>query len=286
MESLDIQRSSSGFYSEADVSLKKRVRRIVVTGIGLIMFQQLCGANMMIFRAEEVFDGLNPVDDAPVRAPIYAIVLSATQVSMAFSRPMPSPPEYGIYTRYRNTWLIVSTRAQVLLCSISVELVEILGRKFMLITSGVGMSLCLLALIVHYALHTKDCFEFSEPDWHKYIPVILVALYTCSYSIGWGSVVILVYTEIIYFDKWFSSLIYACGQFVMFLLVYTFFNTNILRGNTYALWMYTATCIVSVAFVWCCVPETRALRLNRIQATFDDERKRYDRSTQQAKVEE
>jgi hypothetical protein len=200
MESLDIQRSSSGFYSEADVSLKKRVRRIVVTGIGLIMFQQLCGANMMIFRAEEVFDGLNPVDDAPVRAPIYAIVLSATQVSMAFSRPMPSPPEYGIYTRYRNTWLIVSTRAQVLLCSISVELVEILGRKFMLITSGVGMSLCLLALIVHYALHTKDCFEFSEPDWHKYIPVILVALYTCSYSIGWGSVVILVYTEIIYFD--------------------------------------------------------------------------------------
>lgn len=70
----------------------------------------------------------------------------------------------------------------------------------MLIMSAVGMGLCLLFLIIYHALHIKDCIEFSEPEWHKYIPVILIALYSCSYSIGWGSVVILVYTEIIYFD--------------------------------------------------------------------------------------
>lgn len=79
------------------MSLKKRVRRIVVASIGLIIFQQLCGANAIIFRGEEVFDRLSPVDDVSARAPIYAIVLSATQVNMAFYCPIHSSPKNGIY---------------------------------------------------------------------------------------------------------------------------------------------------------------------------------------------
>lgn len=82
MESLDIQISSSGFYTEADATLKKRIRRIVLASAGLVVLQQLCGANALIFHAEEVFSRLSPADDAPVRAPIYAIVLSVTQVNI------------------------------------------------------------------------------------------------------------------------------------------------------------------------------------------------------------
>lgn len=81
---------------------------------------------------------------------------------------------------------------------ISVELVEFLGRKFMLIASSVGMGLCLSTLMLHDILSPKGCAVESE--WHKYVPVLLIVLYLSSYSIGWGPVVMLVYTEIIYFD--------------------------------------------------------------------------------------
>lgn len=85
-------------------------------------------------------------------------------------------------------------------------------------------------------------------------------------------------------QKWLSSLIYAGGQFVMFLLVYTFFNINTLMGNTYILWMYVASCIVSIMFVCCCVPETRALNLNRIQSMLDNRCRRDDKYLQRIEV--
>jgi len=58
------------------------------------------------------------------------------------------------------------------------------------------MGFCLFILVSHYIFSTKDCD--IETDWN--LSIILIFLYACSYSIGWGPVVMLVYTEIIHFD--------------------------------------------------------------------------------------
>lgn len=79
---------------------------------------------------------------------------------------------------------------------ITVELVECVGRKCMLIVSALGMCVCLSTLIVRLAMGAKNCD--IEPD--NRLSVALVVLYACFYSIGWGPVVMTVYTEIIHFN--------------------------------------------------------------------------------------
>lgn len=87
--------------------------------------------------------------------------------------------------------------SQVLLCLIAVELIEYLGRKFMLMASAVGMSLCLSALMAFNVIFST-CIV--DPDQKTNITMVLIFLYACSYSVGWGPVVMLVYTEVVHCD--------------------------------------------------------------------------------------
>lgn len=92
---------------------------------------------------------------------------------------------------------------QVLLCLSTVELVEFLGRKFMLIVSAISMGTCLASLMLYQSFYpiTDICTSPIESnEWHKYVHIILVCMYLCSYSIGWGPVVPLIHAEVVYFD--------------------------------------------------------------------------------------
>lgn len=85
---------------------------------------------------------------------------------------------------------------QLLLCIMTLELVEFLGRKILLILSAVGMCSCLFALAVYHKLAARYC----EVGPDNTVSVILVFLYAGFYSVGWGTVVMAVYTEIMHFD--------------------------------------------------------------------------------------
>lgn len=86
-----------------------------------------------------------------------------------------------------------------MLCLPTIEFVEFLGRKFMLILSAVGMGISLLGLMIMYIVLSPTCLCMGS-DWQNTLISALIYVYVCSYSLGWGSVVMLVYTEIVYFD--------------------------------------------------------------------------------------
>ncbi|XP_022169238.1 sugar transport protein 1-like [Myzus persicae] len=219
------------------------LRKIVEIGLTLVVLQQTCGASATIFHAKSVIGGFG----------------LTTEVA-----------GYSDERVYSNTQIIVTivSAVQVLLCLATVELVEFLGRKFMLIASAIAMGTCLALLMLYQSIYptTDICTSpIDSNEWHKYVPIILVCMYLCSYSIGWGPVVPLVYAEVVYFDKWFSSLIYASGQFVLFLVAYTFFDANaLLSFNKYVLCTYITSCAISIVYVYFCMPETRALPLDRV----------------------
>lgn len=85
-----------------------------------------------------------------------------------------------------------------MLCIISIELVEYLGRKFLLVVSALGMGVCLTMLMFRSAIITKLCSAEFTTEWH--LTSTLVFCFVSSYSIGWGTVVKLVYTEIVHFN--------------------------------------------------------------------------------------
>ncbi|XP_015368087.1 PREDICTED: sugar transporter ERD6-like 5 [Diuraphis noxia] len=208
-----------------DDNRSRLIRKMVAIGAKLVVLQQTCGASATMFHAKSVFGGFG----------------LTTEIA-----------GYSDERVYSNTQTIVTivSAVQVLLCLTTVELVEFLGRKFMLIASAIGMGTCLALLMLYQSFYptTDICTSPIESnEWHKYVPVVLVCMYLCSYSIGWGPVVPLVYAEVVYFDKWFSSLIYAGGQFVLFLVAYTFFDANaLLSFNKYVMYEYQEVKLVKI----------------------------------------
>ncbi|VVC26756.1 Sugar transporter, conserved site,Major facilitator superfamily domain,Major facilitator, sugar [Cinara cedri] len=191
-------------YMEMVCDTNQCCARSFFIGLGLVVFQQTCGVNPLLFHIEEIFGELCYISTYPVKLFIICI--------------------YAI---------------QVLQCMIAVELVEFLGRKFMLIVSALGMSLSLLALVL-VNMYSPSYFDREEKI---NLSLGLIFLYICSYSVGWGPVVILVYTEIIHCDA---------------------LQTNEINKTIWP-WLFIASCVGSIAFVYCSVPETRALELNRIR---------------------
>lgn len=68
----------------------------------------------------------------------------------------------------------------------------------MLIVSATGMGLSMVTTL--YYAGSVDDVAFDRTDWRDNRIVILMAIYVCSYSVGWGAVVMLLYTELVHFD--------------------------------------------------------------------------------------
>lgn len=77
-----------GFYKTEDVdppmdytTMIRRIRKITIIGIGLVVFQQTCGVNSVIFHMEWVFHDLCTTNELTFKAQHFVIVISVVQVS-------------------------------------------------------------------------------------------------------------------------------------------------------------------------------------------------------------
>lgn len=62
------------------VTMITRIRKITVIGIGLVMFQQTCGVNSVIFYMEWIFYDLCAVNELTTKVQNLATVISIVQV--------------------------------------------------------------------------------------------------------------------------------------------------------------------------------------------------------------
>lgn len=63
-----------------DKALKERGCNVFVIVVGLVMFQQLCGANLITLHAEHVFSEYGSMDDTSIKTRIIVIVVALAQV--------------------------------------------------------------------------------------------------------------------------------------------------------------------------------------------------------------
>lgn len=92
-------------------------------------------------------------------------------------------------------------RSQLLACMATVGLVECVGRKGLLIASAVGMGLTVAGLTWYNANRPANALA-EDTAWgiDAVVPAALTATYACLYSVGWGPVTMLVFTEVVHSD--------------------------------------------------------------------------------------
>ncbi|KAG7201269.1 hypothetical protein KM043_004048 [Ampulex compressa] len=194
----------------------------------LVSFQQLTGVNVVLFYMTDIFKSAGTSLDPAISTIIVGVV-------------------------------------QMLASCVTPLVVDRLGRRMLLVLSGVGAAVSCGALGLYYYL--KQVEGSSVVDSISWLPVLSLVVFISTYSVGWGPLPWAVMGEM------FSSTVKAKASgitvcvcwFLAFLITKYSSAIQINFGNYTSFWFFGICCVVSVLFTILLLPETKGKTLQQIQ---------------------
>lgn len=205
--------------------------KALAISLGLMFFQQLSGINAVIFYSTDIFEDAGTNIDAN----LSTIIIGIMQVVATF---------------------------------VSVMVVDKLGRRLLLLTSGVVMSISTIAMGVYFFMKDQDINSVTNLGW---LPVCSLCVFIIMFSIGFGPVPWLMMGELFATDiKGFAGSIAGTTNWVLaFIVTNQFESLKGAIGNGETFWLFSGITIVGIFFVFFLVPETKGKSLNEIQQLLE-----------------
>ncbi|XP_055378064.1 facilitated trehalose transporter Tret1 [Condylostylus longicornis] len=200
-------------------------RKALIISAGLIAFQQLSGINVVLFNAQTIFQDAN----TGLEPAVATILIGVVQVVSSGITPL---------------------------------IADRLGRKPILLVSGIVMSIGLVTLgAFFYIKSTGD--DVSTIGW---LPVTALIVYNIVYCTGFGPLPWAVLGEMFPGNvKGIASSLVASTCWILgFLVTFTYPSLKVL-GPHVAFFLYGGFCVAAFLFVLFIVMETKGLSLQQIQ---------------------
>lgn len=220
--------------------------RPLIIGVMMMVFQQLCGINAVMFYCVKIFD--------------LAQLHDAKSVSLSVAA------------------------TQVLFTAIACLVVDKTGRRSLLLIGGILMFICLFVLGIYYDiadLAIKNPISIFGKYSHtvpahsiSWLAVLCVVVYIAVFSIGWGPLPWVLMSEL--FPPRAKSL--ASGTVTLFNWLFVFIVTSLFHQMTLTLheqgtfWFFAGWSLLSFLFVLFFVPETKGRTLEEIEEMFTNHR--------------
>ena len=220
----------------------KKLRKPLMIGVGLAVFQQITGINAIIYYANKIF----------------------AQAGFA------TPQDQAAAT----TWAIGGVN--VLATLIAVVYVDRFGRRPLLLAGLVGMASALITVGISF--HFMDNADTSGagtggPTTAGIITLVALVVFIASFAFSLGPVVWTVINEI--FPNRVRGRAVAVATAVNWgsaWLVSQFFLTLIDSiGNSATFYLFGAFSVVAYVWIWKTVPETKGRTLEEIQEIWEDD---------------
>ena len=203
------------------------MRTVLWIGVGLAVLQQITGINVFLYFGPEIFKGI-------AGARIDAALLQT----------------------------VVVGSVNLLFTVVAIWTVDILGRKPLMIIGSSGMGLALTGLGVAAYFGQTEAWT-----------LIFILGYIASFALAVGPVTWVILSEIFptRIRGRAMSIATCCLWVANFVTSQTFPMMDedpwLLRtfNHAFPFWLYAFFSAVSIAFVWCCVPETKGKTLEAIE---------------------
>jgi MFS family permease len=185
---------------------------------GLMALRQLCGMNGVVSYTVQVFETAGSAWDPYKNTAVFGVV------------------QFG-FTLF------------------AIFIVDRVGRRILLITSGAGVTLSLLILVIHFRLLDLG-IEIQYISW---LPVIAVNLYIATFSVGLGPVPWFMMPELLSKEarSWVSSLAVCFNWTAAFIVANYFLVMMNVWGSEATYGTLLGICVVGTVFVVVFVPETK-----------------------------
>lgn len=165
---------------------------------------------------------------------------------------------------------------QIIATSISVVLVDLLGRRVLLIASSIGMCLSSLILAIFFYLKKHhDCDADTNPSSFcsniGYMAIAGVVIFIASFSIGWGPIPWSSMSELMPNRVRGLAASIATAVNWTFATIITLCFTYYANAVTlkFAWGSFSAVMFLSIVFVALFLPETKGRSLEEIQEDFE-----------------
>lgn len=198
-------------------------------GVTVMVFQQLSGVNAIIFYMATIFQQSHFLDNVNWLPPILVAAL------------------------------------QVVVTASSSSLLDRMGRKPLLITSGIGATISTTTFGIYFFLSKQ--YHVTNISW---ISIVSIAVFLASFSIGWGAIPWVLMSEI--FPLRMRG--FACGACSVtnwtcaFLVTWQFANLEFLLQPYGTFWVFGGLCFLATIFVAIFLPETKGKSLEEIEQFF------------------
>ncbi|XP_001661118.2 facilitated trehalose transporter Tret1 [Aedes aegypti] len=208
--------------------------RALTIMLGVMFFMQASGVNAVLFYSTSIFQSAN----VAVEPELATIIIGTIQI-------------FGTL--------------------LSTLVVDRLGRRVLLLTSGSAMCISVLTLGVYFLLLSDDPTNQVPADASNHtgwIPIVALCLYLTLFAVGFGPVPWLLLGEIFASEvKGPASALANMTSFAMSFalsLVFPLVRQSIGSGPIFII--FSVFCALAVMFVALVVPETKGKSLNEIQS--------------------
>lgn len=209
---------------------QRKYARAVIVGVGLMLLQQFCGINAVIFYASSIFK------------------------AAGFSSG--------------HTASVIVAIVQVLMTAVGASLMDKSGRRplLMIAAGGMGISCFIVGLSFYIQGHFD---ESSLTQLARILSLIGLLGYISTFSIGMGGIPWVIMSEIfpLNMKRIAGSLVSLTAWLGSWIVTLTF-NSLFSWSDAACFFIFCVVCAFTVLFVAKLVPETKGRTLEEIQSSF------------------
>ncbi|XP_053669839.1 facilitated trehalose transporter Tret1-like [Anopheles nili] len=205
-----------------------KTKRPLVTIAGLMIFQQMTGISAVLFYTTNIF----MKSSVSMNHEVATIIVGAMQVTGALGAAF---------------------------------VIDIVGRRWLLMISAVIMALSHVALGVYFELlHNGSAAHVENLEW---LPVLGLSVFVALFSVGFGSVPSIMISEMFAIEvkDFAGSLASVVSCTLSVLTTQTFIPMQNGLGEAGTFWLFAGFCMLSTIFVFLFVPETRGKTVDQVQ---------------------
>ncbi|XP_018325747.1 facilitated trehalose transporter Tret1-2 homolog [Agrilus planipennis] len=215
-------------------SFKKRETKIAtLVSLGVMFFQQACGINAVVFYGSTIFAATG-IDASILDPEISTIVIGA---------------------------------APVLANCVSAVLIERLGRRTLLIISGLFMAIPEVIFALFFTFQDKNIISSDIVSKLVFLPILCLCAFVISSELGYGPVAWIISVEM--FPAEVKSVLIAgtgaFNWFISFLITKFYLNMQNSVGVDVTFYIFAGMSFAGAVFPFFFVPETKGKSLVEIQ---------------------
>lgn len=161
-----------------------------------------------------------------------------------------------------KNFVILDNIFSLVLRLITCNVIDKVGRKFLLVMSSISIGVVFLSLGYYfYLLHTN-----FDLDKYRWVPMLCLFLFKCSFSVGFFTTLYTLLSELFpaNIKNLANSLALLTGSLLGFVLSKIFLSVSDSIGEQYMFWIHSLSAFLVTPFVLLFLPETKGKKLEEI----------------------